>query len=118
MNVPQAASQRHRRRSDTLLLIMAATATSFVLFGFLVSTPTEIVSGLIDIQFVRDTLITDYIGVGGMGAAFVNSGLLTLIAAAFFYFFKADVGGSAIASLSLVLGFSLFGKTFLMYGPL
>ena len=37
---------------------------------------------LVQILTTRDVLITDYIGVGGVGAAFVNAGLLTLIACA------------------------------------
>jgi len=36
----------------------------------------------VQILTTRDVLITDYIGVGGVGAAFVNAGLLTLIACA------------------------------------
>lgn len=92
------------------LLVVCAYALAFVLFGFLVSTPSEIFRGLIEIVMVRDTLITDYIGVGGMGAAFVNAGLLTLLASLVYYRSGATVSGASVACLLLVLGFSLFGK--------
>ena len=63
-----------------LLLVLALFPVAFVLFGFIVDSPAEIFRGLLAILTSRDTLITDYIGVGGMGAAFVNAGLLTLLA--------------------------------------
>jgi Protein of unknown function (DUF1576) len=95
------------------LAFVGAYALAFVLFGFIVSAPSEILAGVIRIVTVRDTLITDYIGVGGMGAAFVNSGLLTLLACFAYYRSQAKIGGTAVAALFLVLGFSLFGKNLL-----
>ena len=96
-----------------VLLVVAAYAAAFVLFGFLVSTPAEIGQGLLKILTSRDTLLTDYIGLGGMGAAFVNAGLLTLCACFVYYKSGAKVGGPAVAALLLVLGFALFGKNLL-----
>lgn len=98
---------------DAVLLIIAAYAASFVLFGFLVSPPREIAQGLVKIIMARDTLITDYIGVGGIGAAFVNAGLLTLLACAVYRKSAAKITGAAVACLFLVLGFALFGKNLL-----
>jgi Protein of unknown function (DUF1576) len=95
------------------LAFVAAYALAFLIFGFAVSTPSEVVEGVIRIVTVRDTLITDYIGVGGMGAAFANSGLLTLLACFVYYRSDAKIGGTAVAALFLVLGFSLFGKNLL-----
>jgi hypothetical protein len=96
-----------------VLLVVAAYAAAFVLFGFLVSTPAEIGQGLLKILTSRDTLLTDYIGLGGMGAAFANAGLLTLCACFVYYKSGAKVGGPAVAALFLVLGFALFGKNLL-----
>ncbi len=95
------------------LLIVAAYAAAFILFGFLVSTPREIFEGVVKIISVRDTLTTDYIGVGGMGAAFVNAGVLTLLICVIYYKAAAEISGAAIACLFLILGFGLFGKNIL-----
>lgn len=99
--------------NDAVLLIIAGYAAAFVLFGFFVSPPGEIGRGLYDIIMARDTLITDYIGVGGIGAAFVNAGLLTLIVCAVYRQSATMMTGAAIACLFLVLGFGLFGKNLL-----
>jgi hypothetical protein len=101
-----------------ILLIVAAYAASFVLFGFLVSPPSEIVAGLGKIMFARDTLITDYLGVGGIGATFVNAGLLTLLACVVYHISDAKMTGAAVACLFLVLGFALFGKNLLNVWPI
>ena len=98
---------------NQLLLIVSLFPLVFVLFGFLVDPPETIFRGLIAILTSRDTLLTDYIGLGGMGAAFVNAGLLTLMAIAVYYFSEAPIGGAAVACLFLVLGFGLFGKNIL-----
>jgi hypothetical protein len=96
-----------------LLLIVALFPLAFIVFGFMVDSPGSIARGLVAIVTSRDTLITDYIGLGGMGAAFVNAGLLTLMAITVYYFSGALIGGAAIACLFLVLGFALFGKNIL-----
>lgn len=95
------------------LLVVSAYAAAFVAFGFVVDTPAAIFQGLIAIATARGALITDYLGVGGTGAAFVNAGALTLCACLIYRVSGAKVGGAALASLFLVLGFALFGKNLL-----
>ncbi len=97
--------------SRALLGIVALFPLAFIAFGLAVDSPRDILEGLIKIQSSRDTLITDYIGVGGMGAAFVNAGLLTLMAIGIYHGCGAAIGGAAVACLFLVLGFGLFGKS-------
>jgi hypothetical protein len=96
-----------------LLAIVAVFPLAFIAFGLVVDSPLVVWRGLIAILSARDTLITDYIGVGGMGAAFVNAGLLTLAALVFYWRSGAVIGGGAVACLFLVLGFALFGKNLL-----
>jgi hypothetical protein len=81
-----------------------------VLLGFWLNTPREIFEGIQKIVSSPDTLITDYIAVGGVGAALVNSGCLTLIVLLIFYWFKLQVNGVTIACLFTITGFALFGK--------
>jgi hypothetical protein len=57
--------------------------------------------------------------VGGTGAAFfVNARALTLCACLIYRVSGAKVGGAALASLFLVLGFALFGKNLLNIVPI
>jgi hypothetical protein len=51
--------------------------------------------------------------VGGIGAACVNAGLLTLCVCLVYYRVGARMTGAAVACLLLVLGFALFGKNLL-----
>ena len=95
------------------LQIVAAYAAAFVVFGFIVDSPADIAGGLAAILMSRDTLLTDYFGVGGIGAGCVNAGLLTLLACLVYYRARAKVTGASVAALFLVLGFGLFGKNLL-----
>ena len=96
-----------------VLLIIALYAGVFVAFGFVLDTPDKILDGLIAITTSRDTLLTDYFGVGGLGAGLVNAGLLTLVACLIYHLARAKMTGASVAALFLVLGFGLFGKNLL-----
>ena len=90
-----------------ILLVISLYALGFVIFGFWVESPDKIFQGLIEIITTQDALLTDYIAVGGMGATFVNAGLLTLCAIFVYYRSQAKISGTTIACLFLVLGFGL-----------
>jgi hypothetical protein len=55
--------------NSVILLVVASYAAAFVVFGFLVDDPGDIARGLVAITTTRDTLLTDYFGVCGIGAA-------------------------------------------------
>ena len=94
----------------TMLLVVCGYAAAFVAFGFAVDGPAAVLRGLAEIVTTRDALLTDYFGIGGIGAACVNAGLLTLAACFVYHRSQAKVTGAAVACLFLVLGFGLFGK--------
>lgn len=96
-----------------ILRAVCAYAAAFVVFGFVVDGPAAVLRGLGEILTTRDALLTDYFGVGGIGAACVNAGLLTLCAAVVYHWVGAKMTGPAVACLFLVLGFGLFGKNLL-----
>jgi hypothetical protein len=98
---------------NVILLIVAAYAAAFVVFGLAVDGPAAVARGLVAITTSRDTLLTDYFGIGGIGAGCVNAGLLTLCACLVYYKAGAKMTGAAVACLFLVLGFALFGKNLL-----
>lgn len=59
-------------------IIILLIAISLIIFGFVVDTPRNILKGIYHIIIHPDSLITDYLVIGSIGAAFVNSSLLTL----------------------------------------
>jgi hypothetical protein len=97
----------------SILFVVAGYAAAFVVFGFLVDGPAAVARGLVTILTTRDALLTDYFGIGGIGGACVNAGLLTLCACFVYYKAGAKMTGAAVACLFLVLGFALFGKNLL-----
>ena len=66
-------------------LILCLFPCYFFIVGFFASPPDEIIEGIITILREPDFLITDYIQLGGIGAAFINASLLTLTSIAILY---------------------------------
>ena len=107
---PKRECDSPQTSDHVVLLIVSSYAAAFIAFGFLVDSPEKIVRGMINIVTTRDALLTDYFGVGGMGAAFVNAGFLALCSSFIYYKSGAKLSGASVACLCLVLGFGLFGK--------
>jgi len=87
--------------------------TALCLFGLTRDSFPGILSGLWRILVEPDYLISDYMDVGGMGAAFVNSGLLTVLFTSILVFLRVHIRGISIAAVFTVAGFSFFGKNLL-----
>jgi hypothetical protein len=86
-----------------IFAILAATA-------FIADRPAEIFSGLVKILTSRSVLLTDYIFVGGLGAALLNSALLGSAGVAMLSLSGVKPNGSTIMALWLTAGFAFFGK--------
>ncbi|MCR1899766.1 DUF1576 domain-containing protein [Irregularibacter muris] len=95
---------------NTKYKIFTFYALTLVIFGLIMDSPENIFQGVLQIIIQPDTLITDYIGVGGIGAAFVNAGLLTLSFILLLYYLKIELNGTAVAALFVSAGFAFFGK--------
>lgn len=94
-------------------LLLVLYAFSFILFAFFINSPREIIFGLKNIIQEPGGLITDFIIIGGIGAAFVNAGLLMLISIGILLLLKVNITGISIAAVFLIGGFALFGKNIL-----
>ena len=81
------------------------------------NTPHEIFSGMKNIIIESDILITDYFKVGGIGAAFANSGLLGLISIYILIHIGIKPNGATVTALWLVAGFAFFGKNIMNVWP-
>ncbi|WP_024823016.1 DUF1576 domain-containing protein [Aminobacterium mobile] len=98
---------------------LCAFCCLFMIFGVVMSSsPATLLKGVCAIIQDPDYLISDYIGIGGIGAAFFNSGLLTFLMTALLFFFKINITGISISSLLTVSGFALFGKNILNVWPI
>lgn len=88
-----------------------------ILFGLFQDTPQNIIQGFKNIFYQSDILITDYISIGGIGAAFINAGALGLFSILLFVIVGVKPIGSTIMSTWLMVGFGLFGKNIINILP-
>ena len=98
--------------------IMFGICVLFIGVAFFLNTPQQILDGYIKIHTSRSVLITDYVALGGIGAALVNSAVLVLFNLLILVLIKRTPNGKIIAALFLTLGFSLFGKNMLNSLPI
>lgn len=106
------AHMNHLSRRGKFLLL-STIPLYFMVCGFLLQPANEIWPGIVTLIREPDFLITDYFVVGGVGAAFLNAGMLTLLSIALIYFLGMEMDGHTITSACLMFGFSLFGKNLL-----
>lgn len=99
-------------------LIVFAYCIALILFGLVLGRNENIITGMYKIINSPDTLITDYILVGGHGAAFVNSGLLALSALYIAHRQRIIMTGATMAAVFTVAGFGLFGKNIFNVWPI
>lgn len=95
---------------DGKFLFLALVPLYFIVAGFMLQPPDEIWRGLVAIVREPDFLITDYFVIGGVGASFINAGILTLVSIGIVYGLGMEFDGHTITSSFLMFGFSLFGK--------
>lgn len=101
------------KQDNVILAIVASYAVVFIAAGFTLADLKMVAGGISAILRSRDTLVTDYFGIAGVGASLVHTGILTLLACATYYQTRARITGASLACLFLLLGFGLFGKNLL-----
>lgn len=94
-------------------LLLSLVPLYFIVVGFFLQPVDEIWRGIVSIVREPDFLITDYFVIGGVGASFINAGVLTLMSIGIVYFLGMELDGHTITSSFLMFGFSLFGKNLL-----
>jgi len=99
------------RKDNVLGLgLFLSTVLLLIVFSLIANTPVQILEGLIQIVSTNDNLLTDYIAIANLGAAFFNAALVTALAVFVVLFAKADVNGPVVAGVFTVTGFAFFGK--------
>lgn len=96
-----------RKRRERHLM---AYGIFLMLTAFLWNSPREIFEGLWVILTSPSNLLTDYMRLTNVGAAFMNSGLVTLFTVWVLDFEHIKISGPVIASVFTVSGFAFFGK--------
>lgn len=76
--MPHSQDTRHMRY-ETLYIMLLIFASGLFLAGALLDTPDNIARGLIRIVMTEDPLITDYVRLAGVGAALINSSVVTAL---------------------------------------
>jgi hypothetical protein len=90
----------------------------FIVFAFVLDSPTEIFQGLKKIILSPDILISDYVEIGGVGASLLNSALTSILSLFLLVLVGVKPNGSTIMSLWLMTGFAFFGKNILNIWPI
>lgn len=106
-----------KRRLYPAYQVHIAIFLVFLITGFIMNSPAEIIGGIKSIILNSDILITDYVEIAGVGPTLVNSGLLSLMIIAFYIYHGIKPNGSTIMSIWLTAGFAFFGKNILNIWP-
>lgn len=109
----KSGNLQNLRETRKRYLWMALIPVYFMIVGLFLQPIKDILSGCIRIIVEPDFLITDYFVIGGIGAAFFNAGIITLLMLIMLYFLHMEVDGHTITACCLIFGFSLFGKNVL-----
>lgn len=107
-----------KRRNATLLPAAACFGVFLLVYGLLHTSPAALRDGLWNILTHEDVLVTDYIYLSGIGPAFFNAGLVTLISVGILYLVGETPNGSTLVTIGLMAGFSLFGKNYINIWPI
>jgi len=90
--------------------LMLAINIGFLVIAFVVDSPENIVRGFATIVTSRVVLITDFIAVGGLGAALANVAIVGILSLLMFIRSGGKPGGATIMALWVTAGFAFFGK--------
>lgn len=107
--------QERDLKKEQVLMILVVFPIAFLAFGlgsilFQNNPETTLIRGLWNISSAPTVLVTDFLEVGGVGAAFVNSALIGFFNLFLLKRYKMRINGLLIAAFMTVLGFSFFGK--------
>lgn len=93
-------------------LICLTLAFSFMILGFVLDTPNNLWSGIIRIVLSSSVLTTDYLAVGGIGAALIHNAGFILLLLAIILISKTQLTGKIMANIFMPLGFAFLGSMF------
>lgn len=93
-------------------------ALLMLILAFALNTPKEVFLGYKNILFSSSILTTDYIAVGGLGAALFNASTILAVNLIILRILDLRMSGLIYAALYMIVGFSFFGKNILNSAPI
>jgi len=100
------------------LILLSLYMLALVGLGLACEPVEAILSGLSRILQSQSVLISDYMEIGGIGAALVNAGLVGMAGLLLAYLNGVLLSGPIIAAVFTMAGFGLFGKNVLNIWPI
>lgn len=94
-------------------LLVPYLAILFIVISLFLQTPSEFISGYIEILKSESILLTDYVVIGGIGPTLFNSGSLMLLSYLLVKKLGLRINGSIFAGILTIGGFAFFGKNLL-----
>ncbi|MEG2602744.1 MAG: DUF1576 domain-containing protein, partial [Carnobacterium sp.] len=91
---------------DSKYYLLVSFSLALMAIAFLFQSPIEIFDGMKVIMRSSGKLLTDYMELTSIGAAFFNSGLLTLLSVLMVRSQKITISGTLVAGILTVCGFS------------
>ncbi|WP_459129717.1 DUF1576 domain-containing protein [Guggenheimella bovis] len=101
------SKQALRTANYTLFYLVAL---SLIVSGLFLDSPKNLVIGFYEILTSPSQLFTDYMKLAGMGAAFLNSGLIMLLTLRLTQRVKGRLTGVMLSAAFMMAGFGFFGK--------
>ncbi|MDL2294017.1 DUF1576 domain-containing protein [Ruminococcaceae bacterium OttesenSCG-928-D13] len=114
---PAHAHRHWRQRLNAYDLILISLGL-FVVAALIADPPIAILYGLWNIFTHTGHLLTDYVAVGGVGAALINAVITGLCGVGLMHRSDAKPNGAIIMALWLTIGFSFFGKNIFSMAPI
>lgn len=93
-------------------------ALIMIILAFIFNTPKEIFVGYKNILLSSSILTTDYIAIGTLGGALVNTASILILNLVILRLLNLRMSGLIYAALYMILGFSFFGKNILNSLPI
>lgn len=103
--------------SRRILMILLGFSVAFMIGAVCAGDWGNLIPGFITICTRPSQFTMDYFVLGGLGATFLNTGMVGLACCGLLYFSKAKCTGLTVAAYWLNVGFASFGMTFTNIWP-
>lgn len=104
--------------TNIMFIFLLIYGLSITLSSFILASPQALINGMRRIISSPSNLVTDYVHIAGVGAAFLNSGLLTLSSLFLLRKHKHHFCALTVSVIMMLSGFSFFGKNIVNSAPI
>lgn len=110
-------SDKELDNSKMILKVLLGFSAAFIIGAFCAGDWGNLLPGFITICTRPSQFTMDYFVLGGLGGAFLNTGMVGMACCGLLYFTKAKCTGLTVAAYWLNVGFSTFGMNFVNIWP-